>query len=62
MVEGPTLFICEIVAFIICDEVDDGPVSQRGRLIQHDAPILNARSQAQVDTIRACCSNVNLSP
>jgi hypothetical protein len=44
-VEGATLPVREIVTFIIRDEVDDRPFAQSGRLVKHNAPVLNARSQ-----------------
>ncbi len=52
--QGAPLFFREVVTFIICHKVDDRPVPQSGRLVKHDAAILNARSEgAHGATIRA---------
>jgi hypothetical protein len=51
--QGVTLFIREVVAFIIGNQVDNRPVRPGGRLVEYDAPVLNACSQgAHVATIR----------
>jgi hypothetical protein len=53
--QGAPLFTGKVIAFIIGNEVDDRPVSQGRRLVEHDAPILDARSEgAHIATIRAC--------
>jgi hypothetical protein len=60
LVQGTALFLGEIVTFIVRDEVDYGPFAQRGRLVENDAPVLNARSEgAHVSTIRPSVASRN---
>jgi hypothetical protein len=42
--QGATLLVREVVAFIICDEVDDRPITQSRRLVEYYASLLNAGS------------------
>lgn len=51
--QGAAFVLGKIVTFIVRDEVDYGPFTQGRRLVKHDAPVLNTRSEgAHVLTIR----------
>jgi hypothetical protein len=52
-VQGPAFVLGEIVTFVIRDEVYYSPFAQSGRLVKHDAPVLDTRSEwAHTSTIR----------
>jgi hypothetical protein len=58
--QGVTLLIREVVAFIIGNQVDYRPVPQGGRFVEYDAPVLNACSEgAHVANIRASALHRN---
>jgi hypothetical protein len=42
--QGATLLVREVVAFVIRNEVNDRPITQSRRLVEYDASVLNACS------------------
>src|SRR2546423_14300362 len=58
--EGAALLVGEVVAFIICDEVDHRTVRQSRGLVEYETTFLNARSEgAHVPTIWVAANRRN---
>ena len=42
--QGASLGVCELVTFVVCDEIENGALGQGGRFVDTEPPILDTRS------------------